>query len=135
VGKGKGKHARKAEGRLSTAAASGEGQRIPAAAFAELAVDLWKIHSRSRNDHASERVLAACERAEDHLLRLGFELDSLQGRAYDTNMCVRVIDHIASEGPLIVAECLSPAVYFNQVLIREAEIVTGGGEEKDGKNG
>jgi hypothetical protein len=105
---------------------------VHALKVAELAVDLWKIHLRSRADLASDRVIAACERAEDRLRRLGFELETLEGKAYDTNMCVRVIDHLPSVGPLMVAECLSPAVFFNQHLIREAEVVTKGGGEENG---
>ena len=93
---------------------------------AELAVDLWKSHARARTDDASDRVIAACERAESRLNRLGFEIDTLRDQPYDTNMRVRVLDHVPSEGPLKVWECLSPAVYFNEELIREAEIVTKG---------
>jgi|ERR1019366_2046569 hypothetical protein len=100
---------------------------IPSTKVAELAVDLWKITARAKKDSSGVRVLAACERAEERLLSFGFELASPDGQAYDTNMCMRVVDHEEGDGPLIVAQCLSPAVYYRGKLIRAAEVVTRGG--------
>lgn len=96
--------------------------------IAELAVDLWRVHKRCQAELASERVLAACERAEDRYSGLGFRIESLAGLPFDTNSRAVVVEHLSEGGPLLVKECLSPAVYFNGVLIREAEIVTVGGD-------
>lgn len=94
---------------------------------AELAVDLWKLGERAKTDAASERVAAAYERAEDRLKRIGFELDPMVGRSYDTNIKAKVVDHEAGEGPKIISKCISPAVFFRGKLVREAEVVTIGG--------
>lgn len=93
---------------------------------AELAVDVWRIESRARKEGAGDRVVAACERAVDRLRSMGFSLDSLEGRPYDENLRVRVVDHEDAEGPRTVLECVSPAVYHDDVLVREAEVVTRG---------
>lgn len=93
---------------------------------AELAVDVWKIESRAKSVGENDRVLAACERATDRFRKFGFEIRDLTGDEYDTNMRVNVVEHEAKNGPLIIAECLSPAVYFEGLLIREAEVVTSG---------
>lgn len=105
------------------------------AKVAELAVDLWRIRARAESDGAGERVVAACERAEERLRRLGFEIEVLRG-TFDGNQRARVVDHDEAEGPLEVAACLTPAVYYGGVLLREAEVVTRGGgfssEESEG---
>lgn len=96
---------------------------------AELAVDMWKIFERVRAENAGSRVVVACERGEDRLRRLGFELDTMIGRAYDTNMRAQVVDHEPGDGALTIGRCISPAVFYRGVLIREAEVVTVGGDE------
>lgn len=98
---------------------------------AELAVDLWRIRSRAVAEGASERVIAACERAEDRLRRIGFETEVLSG-VFDPNTKARVVDHDDAEGPLEIVACLTPAVSFKGVLIREAEIATRGGGQNNG---
>jgi hypothetical protein len=96
--------------------------------IADLAVDLWKLGERTKTEGATERIVAAFERAEDRLKRIGFEWETLVGKNYNTNLKAKVVDHEASEGPLVISKCISPAVYFRGSLIREAEIVTIGGE-------
>lgn len=102
-----------------------------AAEVAELAVDLWKLGERVKTEAPSERVWTAYERSEDRLKRMGFEVDAMIGRPYDTNIKARVVDHEAGEGPLVIGHCISPAVFFKGRLVREAEIVTMGGEENE----
>jgi hypothetical protein len=93
--------------------------------FAHVAIDLWRITCRAKADGSSERVLVACERAEDRLKKLGFAIE-VPGEAYSTNMRLKVVDHEPSEGPLRVIDCLAPAIYMNGELLLEAEVVTGG---------
>jgi hypothetical protein len=99
---------------------------VSPAKVAELAVDLWRIEARARKESAGERIIAACERATDRLRSMGFVVDDLEGRPYDENLRVRVVDHEDGEGPRRVLECVSPAVYHQEVLVREAEVVTRG---------
>jgi hypothetical protein len=93
---------------------------------AGLAVDMWKVVERARGDGAGDRVLVACERAEERLRRIGFEVDTMIGRTYDTNLKVRVVDHDEADGPMVIDQCISPAVFYRGVLVREAEVVTKG---------
>lgn len=93
---------------------------------AEIAIDIWKISFRARSESTSDRVLAACDRAQDRLQRLGLTLEDPAGRPYDTSLKARVIDHDEAEGPIMIAQCVSPAVYVDGILIREAEIITRG---------
>lgn len=95
--------------------------------FAQLAIDLWRISARAKSDGASDRVLTACERAEDRLRKLGFTIE-MPGAAYNTNMRLKVVDHEPDEGPLRIIECLAPAIYMNGELLLEAEVVTAGGQ-------
>lgn len=94
--------------------------------IAELAVDIWRITLRAQNDDSSHRVLAACERASDRLRSIGFEVVNPIGQYYDSNMRVRVIDHVGGTEPFKIIDCVSPAIYFKGELIREADIVTQG---------
>jgi hypothetical protein len=95
---------------------------------ADVALDIWRIGQRAKADSTNERIVAAWERAEDRICRLGFKLDTMQDRPYDENLRVRVVEHEAGAGVRTIAECLTPAVFYNGVLIREAEVVTRGGE-------
>ena len=99
---------------------------IPVSQVAEIAIELWKISARASKVPGNEKVLTACERAEDRLTRIGFEIQDLTEEPYDINMKVRVIEHEPGPGGFRVLECLTPAVYFDQILISEAEIVTTG---------
>jgi hypothetical protein len=94
--------------------------------LADLVIDFWRLEQRARRDSGSERLLTACERIEDRLRRLGFDVDTLQDRPYSENLRVRVIEHEPAIGARIISECLSPAIYFQGKLIREAEVVTRG---------
>lgn len=95
---------------------------------AEIAAEIWKIQQRALAGSSNDRVIVACERAGEKLLRMGFKLDSLLGESYDTNLKARVLDHDPGQGPLIVGQCVSPAVYYKGELVREAEVITKGGE-------
>ncbi|KXK12974.1 MAG: hypothetical protein QY327_01470 [Fimbriimonadaceae bacterium] len=99
---------------------------VPFDLVAEFIVDLWKIERRVRAGNAGERILAACERAQERLIRIGFELDTMMNRPYNENLRMRIIEHEECDEPRQVAECLSPAVYYNGELVREAEVVTRG---------
>jgi|GEM_PF-1747406 len=103
-----------------------DSRSIPADMIASLVVDLWKISERAKSEPVAERVLAACERAEERLRRIGFEIEEMAGRPYDTNMRVHVVEHDGGEEPWSISECLSPAIYYRGELIREAEVITKG---------
>lgn len=92
----------------------------------EFVIDRWKIHKRATDELASERILAACERAEERMRRAGFVVKDLTGEPYDTGIQAKVLEHDEGDGSLKVAQCLSPAIYFQSRLIREAEIITKG---------
>jgi hypothetical protein len=98
---------------------------------AELVVDVWRIGRRADRDGASEAVRIACETAVDRLASLGFRFDELLGEPYDENLRVRVVHKEGGERNVRISECLSPAVYFRNELIRPAEIVIQG-EGEDG---
>lgn len=95
--------------------------------LAHIAVDLWRISHRAKADSASERVITACERAEDRLRRMGYSIEP-PGENYNTNMRIKVVDHEPGQGPLRILECLAPAIYCNGELVLEAEVVTAGGD-------
>lgn len=97
--------------------------------LADLLVDFWRLENRVREESDRDRVLTACERVGDRIRRLGFEVDSMVGRPYDTSLKARVVDHDESDGPLLISHCVSPAVMYRGKLVREAEIVTTGGEK------
>lgn len=118
--RGKAQHFEGAANRLSVH------DSVPIAGVAELAVELWRVDSRARRDPSSERVLVACERAIDRLATLGFTLSDMKDRIYDENLKVRVIEHEEDDGDRRIVECITPAVFFQDRLVREAEVVTRG---------
>jgi hypothetical protein len=93
---------------------------------AELVVDLWRLKKRMDTEGVSERLATSFERVEDRLSRLGLAWDSMEGAKYDENLKARVLDHEVGEGALRVSQCVSPAVFFDSRLVREAEIITTG---------
>jgi hypothetical protein len=94
--------------------------------LAMLAVDIWRITTRAKSEQSSERTLAACERAEERLEKIGVEIVDLQGQSYDTNMRAHVVESNGGDTQMIVECCLSPAIFFQNILVREAEIVIKG---------
>lgn len=95
--------------------------------LAELAVAVWRIDRRARRSPATpEGVLVACETARDRLNALGIDMRDLAGQPYDENMRVRVVQYDAEQGPARIVECLSPAIYWRNELIRPAEVTVEG---------
>lgn len=94
--------------------------------LAELVLDIWRLRQRAEREGTSERIMIAIERAEDRLRRLGFRTDTMQEHPYSENLRIKVIEHIDADGPRNISECLAPAVYFAERLIRMAEVVTRG---------
>ncbi|MCC6377142.1 MAG: hypothetical protein IT191_09020 [Microbacteriaceae bacterium] len=110
----------------SVASMEAQGHRIQTEALAELAIDVWKIEKRAKDTTSSHRVLTACERALERLTNFGFVIDTMMDRPYSENLRMRVVEHEESEDPRHVIECLSPAIFHGDVLIREADVVTRG---------
>ena len=103
---------------------------LPADKIAELAVSVWRIKRRAaKHRDTPEPVAIACETAVDRLRDMGVMLHEHVGEPCDDAMRVRVVEDITAPGkhnPAPVAtivECLSPAVYYNNNLIRRAEVV------------
>lgn len=130
MGKDKKKLKRDRRGRLHSPAGGGNAinrfDSVPVAGVAELAVDVWRAGTRARREPSAERVLIACERAIDRLATLGFTLSDMKDRIYDENLKVRVIEHEDDEGDRRIVECITPAVFYQDRLVREAEVVTRG---------
>jgi hypothetical protein len=96
---------------------------------AELVVDLWRLKKRMDTEGVSERLATSFERVEDRLSRLGLAWDSMEGMLYDTNLKVRVVDHEHDQGALTIHQCITPAVFFKERLVRQGEIITKGDAE------
>lgn len=102
---------------------------VSADKLAELAIAVWRLEKRTRRDATPEPVLIACETAMDRLHDLGVTLRDHVGDVCDDAMKVRVVEDVTPAGkadpaplPRIV-ECLSPAVYHDDRLIRRAEVI------------
>jgi hypothetical protein len=98
---------------------------------ADVVVDVWRIRRRAHRDEASHAVRIACETALDRLTDLGFRLEEMLGEPYDENLRVRVLHQEGGPRNLRISECLAPAVYFQNELVRTAEIIIQG-ENEDG---
>ncbi len=103
-----------------------DSMNVPAHKIVSLVIDLWKITERAKCEPVSERVLAACERAQERIKKIGFVIDEMLGRPYETNMRARVVGTDGGVEPFTISECLSPAIYYQGVLICEAEVITKG---------
>jgi hypothetical protein len=53
-------------------------------------------------------------------------MDGLVGTAYDPSMRIRVVDQEGGSANLRITECLSPAVYRDDKLVRQAEVIVRG---------
>ncbi len=99
----------------------------------DLVVDIWRIDRRARRDaNTPSGVRLACEAALDRVADLGFAIEEPVGQPYHENARMRVVDDGGVVGRRRIAECLSPAVYFNGDLIKPAE-VTLERDETDGE--
>lgn len=100
---------------------------VDRAEMTDLVIDLWRIRRRAqRQNETPESVRVACEVAMDRLAGLGFEVRELVGELYDENMRVRVVDQEGGETNLRISECLTPAVYRDGLLVRQAEVIVAG---------
>jgi len=89
----------------------------------ELLLAVWRTQRRAgRAEMTPETVLVACESTLDRVHALGFRLDDMLGQPYHENMRVRVVDQ-EGDTNLCISECLAPAVYYQNRLIRPAEVV------------
>jgi len=108
---------------------------ISAAEVAELVLDIWRIRRRAeRGSGACDAVRSACEIAMDRARILGFDVREMVGEPYDESLRVRVVHHDGGTRRCSITECLAPAVYFNNELIKAAEVVISG-DDNDGGNG
>ena len=104
-------------------------EAIEVSSVAEIAVDLWRVHKRAIRDEAPHSVIMACENALHRLEhQMGFRFDTHENEQYNENMKVHVVAHEGGNVNLRVIECLSPSVYFKEIQVRGAEIVTRGDE-------
>jgi hypothetical protein len=104
---------------------------LQGAEVADLVTDVWRIGRRARRDRASDAVLVACERAMDRLVSRGLRVEELEGMEYAPQLNVSVVHAEGGPSNRRISECLSPAVYFHDELIKRAEVVIQG-EKADG---
>ena len=116
-----------------TVAKSGGHLALERSGLIDLVVDVWRIRNRAvRNKATPENVCLACDTALARLNKLGFRIEEHVGEAYHENSRMCVVDHSGGDENRRVVECLTPAVYYRDELIKPAEIVTEG-EDTDGK--
>ena len=96
--------------------------------LAELVVDVWRIQRRARDPSTPPPVRVACEIALERAEALGFQVRDMIGEPYHENLRVTVVHAEGGKSNPCISDCLSPAVYFGEDLIRRAEIVIRGDE-------
>ncbi len=98
-----------------------------------LVLDVWRLYQRAQHEGVPEKVQLAIERTLERLRGLGFDWKTLEGQPYDPKAKIHVIDDRGPEDTeeRIIVECLTPAIYYREVLIEPAKIVIGG--KNDGK--
>lgn len=101
-------------------------ESIEVAKLSDLIVELWRVDRRSKQPPINEPVRLACERAIIRVSKLGFRYSSMEGERYAKGMKVFVIDHIGGENNQVISECVSPAIYFREKLVRPGEVITKG---------
>ncbi|MBI2843350.1 MAG: hypothetical protein HYX78_08115 [Armatimonadetes bacterium] len=108
---------------------------LPISDMSGLMVDLWRIFKRAKRDPTTpETVVVACEAAIERTTGLGFCMKEMIGERYDGNQLVQVVHCDGGQANLTIGECLSPAVYFQNQLIKRAEVVLKGEEHGDEPN-
>jgi hypothetical protein len=106
-------------------------------ALAHLAVERWRLSASLAASGGGEAPARhASRRIGDFLKQCEVEIQTLEGRAFDPGLPVRVIDAIDDAtlpaGESIIAETLSPIVLWRGQVIKAGDIVTrrGTGREK-----
>lgn len=96
---------------------------IPAADLVPLVVDLWRL---SRIAEQDQRLSMLCSRILDRVRSVGYRCETLENTLYDENAKVRVIEHRPGPESRVIIECLTPSVYWNESLLKEATVITKG---------
>ena len=103
------------------------------AEISDVVIALWRAKRRAdRFAETPQPVALAIQGAIERIETLGLTFRDMIGEPYDTNMRAHVVDTIEADGVPRIADCVSPGIYYNGVLVRPAEIVVTGGLEGDG---
>jgi hypothetical protein len=109
---------------------SGEdGIRLDAGGVAEMLFAVWRAKKRSDREETPEAVRVALETVSEQIEALSFRYDEMVGQPYDENMRVRVAHHEGGPVNMRIIECLGPAIYHDDRLIRPADVVVRGDED------
>ncbi len=102
-------------------------QSLPVIHLVPLIVDLWRL-SQADID-LDPRGGTIVRRAVDRIRELGYSTEQYEGRRYDENLRVNVIEHRGEQQNRTIVECLSPAVFFGDALLKPADVITEGRSE------
>ncbi len=102
---------------------------IPMSALAHLAVEWWRLGAALAESGGGEAAARhAVRRIGDFLKQCDVETQTLDGRAFDPGLPLRVIDSVddpsLKPGEVIVAETLSPIVLWRGQVIKTGDVVT-----------
>lgn len=107
--------------------------RLDAKDLVMFVLDMWRLYQRAEHEGVPEKVQLAIERTMERLKGMGFDWKTLEGQPYDPKAKVHVIEDRSPSDTeeRVVLECITPAIYYKEVLIEPAKIVIGG--KTDGK--
>lgn len=100
-----------------------QGTEITAEGLLPLALDLWRLHRATQDESP---LSALVTRAFGRLESLGLRLETLEGSAFDENARVRVVEHRPGPETRTIIECVTPAIYWRDRLLKEANVITKG---------
>ncbi|MBA9001585.1 hypothetical protein [Thermomonospora cellulosilytica] len=103
-------------------------EALPDRTLAELATNVWRLHTRLGRDEDTPRiVMRHLEGALDALADAGVEIRDHLGEPYDPGLTLEVLtlQPTPGLGREEVIETLRPSVYFRDRAIQRAEVIVG----------
>ncbi|WP_119728140.1 nucleotide exchange factor GrpE [Thermomonospora amylolytica] len=115
-------------GSAESAPAEQAPEALPDRTLAELATNVWRLHTRLGRDEDTPRiVMRHLEGALDALADAGVEIRDHLGEPYDPGLTLEVLtlQPTPGLGREEVIETLRPSVYFRDRAIQRAEVIVG----------
>lgn len=94
----------------------------------EIITEIWRLKKNINNEVQQKAALEySFRKLEKALKGLGYSYFDLTDEKYDEGLSAKVVykDNIISESEVIVVETVLPIIFYNNKVIRNAEIIIG----------
>jgi hypothetical protein len=100
---------------------------VPLAALINLGIEHWRL-AEALGPSPAAAARHALRRIADFLKLCELDVRTLDGRPFDAGLAARVIDSVEDAslpaGAVVIAQTLSPLVFWRGRVVRSADVVT-----------